>query len=179
MWVLWVLRRRRYRREISYSSSLESDRACPRPVRSHREQGFVTSNVVEAFLLVYADSMIFIGVTSLKKDMVSYLLSKHIRSGGDDTRCSCPVCCVDLTLREESFAEWMQCPSCNTVGHSACIRRCVLAPSSGTFLYTGVPIVLRHRIFHDGDPAQAQPGACQGRPCLGLCHSCVLSQFRV
>eukprot|EP00966_Prymnesium_polylepis_P195218 4525356-Prymnesium_polylepis.2 len=58
--------------------------------------------------------------------MVSYLLSKHIRSGGDDTRCACPICCVDLTLREESFAEWMQCPSCNTVGHSSCIRRCVL-----------------------------------------------------
>ena len=33
------------------------------------------------------------------------------------------------------------------------------------------------RRSHDGDPAQAQPGACQGRPCLGLCHSCALSLF--
>jgi hypothetical protein len=28
---------------------------------------------------------------------------------------------------------------------------------------------------HDGDPAQSQPEACQGRPCLGLCHSCVFT----
>ena len=75
----------------------------------------------------------FFGVASLKKKMTTYLLSKHIRSGGDDTRCACPICCVDLTLREESFAEWMQCPSCKTVGHSSCIKRCVLA-SDDAFL---------------------------------------------
>ena len=65
--------------------------------------------------------------------MVSYLLSKHIRIGGDDTRCACPLRFMDLTLREESFDEWMQCPSYNIVGHSACIKRCVLA-SDDTFL---------------------------------------------
>jgi uncharacterized protein YbaR (Trm112 family) len=65
--------------------------------------------------------------------MVSYLMSKHIRIGGDGTRCACPLCRVDLTLRKESFAEWTQCPNCNMVGHSACIKRCVLT-SNDTFL---------------------------------------------
>ena len=65
--------------------------------------------------------------------MVVYLLSRHIRNGGDDTRCVCPYCYIELTLREESYAEWMKCPRCNMTGHSACIRRGVLA-SNDTFL---------------------------------------------
>ena len=65
--------------------------------------------------------------------MTTYVRTRNIRAGGDDTRCACPLCCMDITLREESFSEWMQCPSCSMVGHSSCIRRCVLAGDGNIF----------------------------------------------
>jgi len=84
--------------------------------------------------------------------MTLYLCTHHVREGGDDTRCVCPICFVDLTIREEGYTEWMQCPTCKVVGHGTCIRKYVVQ-SGDTFVCPSC------RTSYDGYEMRSNPVA--------------------